>query len=96
MSGSFCYAGDAIGSGPDDELELVLTISEDPLRGNRTAALMAAVSDIAPVTGAVVAGDADTARHCSLPMTAWPRMPRPMADGTCTATVDQQPTNAGR
>ena len=86
VSGGFAHAGDAIGSGPDDELELVLTISEDPLRGSRTAALMAAVSDIAPVTGAVVAGDAD-----GTPLQFADDGVAPDAtanDGTYTATVD--------
>ena len=86
VSGGFAHAGDAIGSGPDDELELVLTISEDPLRGGRTAALMAAVSDIAPVTGAVVAGDAD-----GTPLQFADDGVAPDAtanDGTYTATVD--------
>jgi subtilisin family serine protease len=59
VCGGLAHAANALDGGDDGELEIVLTVSENPLRGGRTAAVMAAVSDVTPVTGATVTGDVD-------------------------------------
>ena len=59
VSGGLVHAGNALDGSDDGELELTLTVSENPLRGGRTAAVFAAVSDVTPVTGAMVTGDVD-------------------------------------
>ena len=59
VSGGLAHAGNALDGSDDGELELTLTVSENPLRGGRTAAVFAAVSDVTPVTGATVTGNVD-------------------------------------
>ena len=61
VSGGLAHAGNALNGGDDGELELTLTVSENPLRGGRTAAVFARVTDVTPVTGASVTGDANGA-----------------------------------
>ncbi len=59
VSGGLVNAANALDGGDDGELEIVLTVSDNPLRGGRKAAVMAQVSDVTPVTGANVTGDVD-------------------------------------
>ncbi|MBC8324455.1 MAG: S8 family serine peptidase [Verrucomicrobia subdivision 3 bacterium] len=58
VSGGLANAGNAVDGSDDGSLELTLAVSEDPLRGGRTAAVFASVTDVTPVTGATVTGDA--------------------------------------
>ncbi len=59
VSGGLANAGNALDGGDDGSLELTLAVSEDPLRGGRTAAVYATVTDVTPVTNATVTGDAN-------------------------------------
>jgi subtilisin family serine protease len=58
VSGGLANAGNALDGADDGSLELTLSVSEDPLRGGRTAAMFASVTDVTPVTGATVTGSA--------------------------------------
>ncbi len=58
VSGGLANAGNALDGSDDGSLELTLSVSEDPLRGGRTAAVFANVTDVTPVTGATVTGNA--------------------------------------
>ena len=59
VSGGLVNAANALDGGDDAELEIVLTVSDNPLRGGRKATVMAQVSDVTPVIGASVTGDLD-------------------------------------
>ena len=59
VSGGLVNAANALDGGDDSKLEIVLTVSDNPLRGGRKAAVMVLVSDVTPVTGATVTGDMD-------------------------------------
>ena len=59
VSGGLVNAANALDGDDDGELEIALTVSNNPLRGGRKAAVMAQVSDVTPVTGATVTGDVD-------------------------------------
>ena len=58
VSGGLANAGNALDGADDGSLELTLSVSEDPLRGGRTVAVLASVTDVTPVTGATVTGNA--------------------------------------
>ncbi len=58
VSSGLANAGNAVDGGDDGSLELTLAVSEDPLRGGRTAAVYATVTDVTPVTNATVTGSA--------------------------------------
>jgi subtilisin family serine protease len=58
VSGGLANAGNALDGNDDGSLELTLTVSDDPLRGGRTSAVFASVTDVTPVTGATVTGSA--------------------------------------
>jgi subtilisin family serine protease len=58
VSGGLANAGNALDGSDDGSLELTLAVSDDPLRGGRTAAVFASVTDVTPVTGATVTGSA--------------------------------------
>ena len=56
VSGGLVNANNALNGGDDAQLELDLSISENPLRSGRSEAIFAAVTDGGPVTGAQVSG----------------------------------------
>ena len=56
VSGGLVNANNALNGGDDAQLELDLSISQDPLRGGRSEAIYAAVTDGGPITGAQVSG----------------------------------------
>ena len=56
VSGGLVNAAAALGGGNDGQLELGLRVSESPLRGGRSAALFATLTNNGPVTGADIIG----------------------------------------
>ncbi len=56
VSGGLVNAAAALNGGDDGQLELDLSISEDPLSGGRSEAIFATVTDGGPVIGAQVSG----------------------------------------
>ena len=56
VSGGLVNAADALGGGNDGQLELGLSVSETPLRGGRSAALFATLTNDGPVIGADITG----------------------------------------
>ncbi|MDP7011544.1 MAG: S8 family peptidase [Verrucomicrobiota bacterium] len=86
VSSGLVNAANALDGGDDGELEIVLTVSDNPLRGGRKAAVMAQVSDVTPVTGANVTGDMD---GTSLAFADDGNVPDETADdGIYTATME--------